>query len=147
MKKVFIVGGIMILIFFKVDFFELEENNFNFEMHSMIGFMINGIPTTIFPAKDSGYAIDSILCDKDATGVWDYENWGLKIRNVTQSRTKCQINFVSKYSEGILNGTDPVLKEGLIPVMIDDNGIVHKASLGWEWYKYCLLYTSDAADD
>ena len=136
MKKVFIVGGIMILIFFKVDFFELEENSFNFEMHSMIGFMINGSPTTIFPTKDSGLAIESIVCDKGANGVWDYESWTLKIRNVTQSRTKCQINFVSKYSEGILNGTDPVLKDGLIPVTIENDGTVKKASLGWEWYKY-----------
>ena len=83
MKKVFIVGGIMILIFFKVDFFELEENSFNFEMHSMIGFMINGSPTTIFPTKDSGLAIESIVCDKGANGVWDYDSWTLKIRNVT----------------------------------------------------------------
>ena len=136
LKKMFFIGWIFIVIFiFSFSFFEVEKMSASKE-ESLIGLTINGSNTIHFPSKDSGYAIESILCDKGSNGVWDYENWGLKIRNITQSRTKCQINFVSKYSEGILNGTDPVLKEGLIPVMIDDNGIVHKASLGWEWYKY-----------
>ena len=68
--------------------------------------------------------------------MWDYEAWTLKIRNIVESRTKCQINFVSRYTENILNGADPVLKEGLIPVTIDNNGVVKKASLGWKWYDY-----------
>ena len=134
-KKYFIFLIFVIIFLLNFSFFEIEKMFANQE-ESLIGLMVNGSNMTNFPNKDSGYAIDSIQCDKDATGVWDYESWTLKIRNITQSRTKCQINFVSKYSEGILNGTDPVLKEGLIPVMIDDNGIVHKASLGWEWYKY-----------
>ena len=112
---VFIVFS-LVLLHIKYYEFEVSEKDID---SSLIGLTINGSSTTNFPNKDSGYAIDSIRCDKDATGVWDYENWGLKIRNVTQSRTKCQINFVSRYSENILNGTDPVLKEGLIPVTID----------------------------
>ena len=112
---VFIVFS-LVLLHIKYYEFELSEMDID---SSLIGLTINGSSTTNFPNKDSGYAIDSIRCDKDAIGVWDYENWGLKIRNVTQSRTKCQINFVSRYSENILNGTDPVLKEGLIPVTID----------------------------
>ena len=46
-----------------------------------------------------------------------------------ESRTKCQINFVSKYTEGILNGTNPVLKDGLIPVTIDNNGVVELGNM------------------
>ena len=135
LKKISFLGLIFIIMFFFFFSFFKIEKMYNYS-ESMIALTINGSSTTNFPNKDSGYAIDSILCDKDATGVWDYESWTLKIRNVTQSRTKCQINFVSRYSESILNGTDPVLKEGLIPVIIENDGTVKKASLGWEWYKY-----------
>ena len=45
-------------------------------------------------------------------------------------------HYRGKYSEDILNGTDPVLKEGLIPVIIADNGLVYKADINKEWYRY-----------
>ena len=40
------------------------------------------------------------------------------------------------YTEKILNGTDPVLEEPLIPVTIENDGTVRKASIYEEWYKY-----------
>lgn len=40
------------------------------------------------------------------------------------------------YTEDILNGTDPVLSDNLIPVIIESNGTVRKASIYEEWYKY-----------
>ena len=99
---VFIVFSLVLL---NIKYYEFEVSEKDIDS-SLIGLTINGSSTTNFPNKDSGYAIDSIRCDKDATGVWDYENWGLKVRGVHQSRTKCQINFVSKYHENILNGTE-----------------------------------------
>jgi len=47
------------------------------------------------------------------------------------------------YQESILNGMVPVLKDELIPVTIEDDGTVHQAHLGEEWYSYekkeCLI--------
>ena len=40
------------------------------------------------------------------------------------------------YKETILNGTDPVLKDSLIPVTIKDNGEVTYADITTEWYDY-----------
>lgn len=40
------------------------------------------------------------------------------------------------YKEDILNGTDPVLQDELIPVIIEDNGTVRKANIYSEWYNY-----------
>ncbi len=40
------------------------------------------------------------------------------------------------YSEKILNGSDPVLKDRLIPVTIDPNGTVTYANVQEKWYKY-----------
>ncbi len=45
-------------------------------------------------------------------------------------------HYSGKYQESILNGTDPVLKGGLIPVIIADNGVVRKADETKEWYRY-----------
>ena len=97
---------------------------------------VDGVAKTTIPDKSSGKAVSSIVCDKGATGVWNYDHWTINIKNMTSTRTRCQINFVSKYNEPLLNGTDPVLSEGLIPVTIDNSGIVKKASLGSKWYSY-----------
>jgi len=40
------------------------------------------------------------------------------------------------YKETILNGTDPVIKEDLIPITIASDGTVKKADLYSEWYDY-----------
>ena len=40
------------------------------------------------------------------------------------------------YTESILNGTDPVLKDNLIPVTISEDGTVKKANIYTEWYNY-----------
>ena len=40
------------------------------------------------------------------------------------------------YKEWILNGTDPVLKDNLIPVTISEDGTVKKANINEKWYSY-----------
>lgn len=40
------------------------------------------------------------------------------------------------YRDTILNGADPVLKEGMIPVTIDADGTVKKADMTSAWYDY-----------
>ena len=41
-----------------------------------------------------------------------------------------------KYSEPILNGNDPVLKDNMIPVTIENDGTVIRANLTEPWYNY-----------
>ncbi len=43
---------------------------------------------------------------------------------------------IKKYTETILNGTDPVLKDNLVPIKIASDGTVSKADISKEWYKY-----------
>ena len=40
------------------------------------------------------------------------------------------------YKEAILNGTDPILKDNLVPVVISDTGVVTKADTTTAWYSY-----------
>ena len=43
---------------------------------------------------------------------------------------------IKKYTETILNGTDPVLKDNLVPIKIASDGTVTKADISKEWYNY-----------
>ena len=143
MKQKYSLLVVIFLVFsiFTLNLFSLSNSdsdiNLNKHFDNMeLAVTIDGTYSTKIPEKNSGKAVSSIVCDKGATGVWDYYNWNINIKNMKETRTRCQINFVTKYSETILNGTDPELKEGLIPVTIDNDGTVHKASLGSKWYSY-----------
>ena len=46
------------------------------------------------------------------------------------------ITVPTAYTETILNGTDPVLKDNLVPVTIASDGTVKKADIYSEWYNY-----------
>ncbi len=136
-------GLLIFIIFILIGFigsFSLFKKDINFqevlEDQVELAVTIDGNYTTSIPTKESGKAVSSIVCDKGANGVWDYYNWNINIKNLNETRTRCQINFTSKYTEGILNGTDPELRSGLIPVVIEDDGTVKKASLGSKWYSY-----------
>jgi len=57
------------------------------------------------------------------------------------------------YQDTLLNGADPVLDYGMIPVTIDNDGTVHKADITQEWYNYTnkqwanvVLVSSDVRD-
>ena len=72
--------------------------------------------------------------------IWRDESVTQKDENAMNSIFEGKVtiigSYLTKYVEPILNGTDPVLKEGLIPVVIADNGVVKKAYENEAWYKY-----------
>ena len=95
------------------------------------------------PDRESGYTLDlaKSSCNNGVTISFDYNTWSVKTNysnytNPDNTRVKCSLYFTDKYIEPILNGTDPVLEEPLIPVTIEDDGTVKKADLASEWYDY-----------
>ena len=92
------------------------------------------------PEKGSQYVFDQAnsSCTNGASVRWNYEEWGAVVSHSNRSttRTKCYLKFKTQYSECILNGTDPVLEEPLIPVTIESDGTVKRADLASEWYNY-----------
>ena len=94
--------------------------------------------TNSIPSKDSGYYLDleKSSCTNEATITWDSETWSPVILNAENYPVRCSLYFGTTYKENILNGTDPILKDELIPVTIDDEGIVRRASLTSKWYSY-----------
>ncbi len=98
---------------------------------------VNNKKTKTIPTKGENI-FDEVKssCTNDAYIIWDYESWSPIVKNVTTSLTKCHLYFKKGYSETILNGTDPVIKDELIPVTIDSDGTVKKADIGSKWYSY-----------
>ena len=46
------------------------------------------------------------------------------------------VKSIERYKETVLNGTDPVLKDNLVPVTIAEDGTVTKADISNKWYSY-----------
>ena len=74
---------------------------------------------------------ESVATEGDISKVLSYKIEGTGLVHESQD-----IHTVPSYSEDILNGAYPVLKEPLIPVTIDNNGTVKRADLSTEWYSY-----------
>ena len=53
---------------------------------------IDGEWSNTIPGKNDGYVVDKIVCDNGAIGVWDNDDWGIKITNATQ-KIKCGVYF------------------------------------------------------
>ena len=49
-----------------------------------------------FPTKDSGYSVENVTCDKDATASFNENTWELEVNNLVQKGTKCDIYFEEK---------------------------------------------------
>ena len=110
---------------------------------SALAIYLEDEPINYIPAKDSGYTLDlsKSSCTNGVEVSFDYNTWSVKTNysNYTyqnNERVKCSLYFTSKYIEPILNGTDPILEDPLIPVTINDDGVVKKADLASEWYDY-----------
>ena len=140
MKKYII--AIFILISLNIIFIGLSQkerslkqtkNNENIEL----AIYINDEETNTIPSKEGNiYDETRSSCTNGAYIVWDYESWSPVVKNMSEHKTKCELYFKTGYKESILNGTDPVLKEELIPVTIEADGTVKKADIGSEWYSY-----------
>ena len=61
---------------------------------------IDGEYSKEFPKEEPGINVEKVLCDNDAVGKWDEDNWQLKVTNLTK-RTKCSVYFVTPNSCGI----------------------------------------------
>ena len=101
-----------------------------------INFKVDGVSVNKVPTREDKKGVESITCDKGAMGSWDYYHWNFNVNSLSQTKTTCTVNFVTRYTEDILNGTDPALQDELIPVTIDNDGTVHKANIQEKWYDY-----------
>jgi len=139
MKKTKILVPIFFLIFVVLFSFQKEvslESNLKDEV--FFSYYIDDVITPTAPKKEDGKVFDAKAssCTNGASIRWNYEEWGAEILGGNTTKTKCYLRFKTEYQESILNGTTPVLKDELIPVVIEDDGTVKRADLSSEWYSY-----------
>lgn len=64
----------------------------------VIGAYINGEYSKEIPRKSDGYIAEKVVCDNNAIGTWNYEEWSLTTKNIT-TRSKCNVYFIDGYSK------------------------------------------------
>ena len=84
-----------------------------------VNFKVDGVSVSRVPERNSGKGIESISCDKGAIGKWDYIQWNFNVKSLSQTKTTCVVNFITRYTEDTLHGTDPIIQDELIPVTIE----------------------------
>ncbi len=94
--------------------------------------LVDGEKKEEFPDKN-GYKYVGYDCNNDAKLTWNNETWRALID--TDKPTICTLKFETKNNS--LNGSEPVVKEGLIPVTIANDGTVVKTNTDdSNWYNY-----------
>ena len=91
------------------------------------------IEDNIVPARNTAKGRVTITLNK--TSIEEVsEEYTCKLEFNAVERKEVGVEKV--YTEKLLNGTDPVLSDNLIPVTIKDNGEVTYADITKEWYSY-----------
>jgi len=137
-SKLITIGIIVILLSFSmVYFFKSRHMKTNDLENIPLAYYIDDTKVSVAPKKDDGKVFDeeNSYCTNEATLTWDKKSWSANVSG-TSTKTSCVLKFKTKYQESILNGTDPIIKDNLIPITIENNGIVKKADESKEWYSY-----------
>ena len=74
--------------------------------------------------------------DENGNLIYPYNNKTFTITVNVYSNEDIEVTTNNSYKEALLNGADPVIGEGMVPVKIDNTGKVTKADTTKEWYKY-----------
>ena len=91
------------------------------------------VENDIVPARNTAKGRVTITLNKTSLEELE-EKYTCKLEFNAVERKEVGIEKV--YTEKLLNGTDPVLSDNLIPVTIKDNGEVTYADITKEWYSY-----------
>ncbi len=132
--SIFLIGLVIFFSIGKKEEIKKLENKENIEL----AIYVEEKQTNTIPTKNSGYYLDleKSSCTNNASITWDSTTWSPVILHAKNYPVRCSLYFGSTYKESILNGADPVLKDELIAVTIDNEGVVRRASLTSKWYSY-----------
>ena len=86
----------------------------------LIGTYIDGEYSENIPNKDTGYVVEKIVCDNNAVGKWDYDNWGITLTNLSE-KSKCNIHF--KKGVKLADTINLVDTTGKCPTVNDDGTV------------------------
>ena len=125
MKRKNIIISCLILLLFIASFCIILSNSFSnnkniTEDEELIGTYIDGEYSENIPNKDTGYVVEKIVCDNNAVGKWDYDNWGITLTNLSE-KNKCNIHF--RKGVKLANTVNLVDTTGKCPTVNDDGNV------------------------
>ena len=139
MERKNIVTSFLILSLFIAPFCIILSNSFSnnkniTEDEELIGTYIDGEYSEDIPNKDTGYVVEKIVCDNNAVGKWDYDNWGITLTNLSK-KNKCNIHF--RKGVKLANTINLVDTTGKCPT-VNDDGTVNVTSAESENSLLCM---------
>ena len=139
MERKNIVTSFLILSLFIAPFCIILSNSFSnnkniTEDEELIGTYIDGEYSENIPNKDTGYVVEKIVCDNNAVGKWDYDNWGITLTNLSK-KNKCNIHF--RKGVKLANTINLVDTTGKCPT-VNDDGTVNVTSAESENSLLCM---------
>ena len=87
LKKSSFLLCLIIIMIGSVWFISLKNDDYGF-----VGTYIDGEYASNIPSKDDGYVVEKVVCDNEAVGEWNYDDWGLLVKNMTK-KSKCNVYF------------------------------------------------------
>ena len=139
MKRNNIIISCLILLLFIASFCIILSNSFSRNQNitkdeELIGTYIDGEYSENIPNKDTGYVVEKIVCDNNAVGKWDYDNWGITLTNLSK-KNKCNIHF--RKGVKLANTINLVDTTGKCPT-VNDDGTVNVTSAESENSLLCM---------
>ncbi len=139
MKRNNVTISCLILLLFIASFCIILSNSFSnnkniTEDEELIGTYIDGEYSEDIPNKDTGYVVEKIVCDNNAVGKWDYDNWGITLTNLSK-KNKCNIHF--RKGVKLANTINLVDTTGKCPT-VNDDGTVNVTSAESENSLLCM---------
>ena len=125
MKRKNIITLCLILLLFIASFCIILSNQFSNNKNTtkdeeLIGTYIDGQYSENIPNKDTGYVVEKIVCDNNAVGKWDYDNWGITLTNLSK-KNKCNIHF--RKGVKLADTINLVDTTGKCPTVNDDGSV------------------------
>ena len=87
----------------KVEFTLINGKVVNSGDVNIVSYEYDGVKHDVPPTKDSGLVIGNVDCT-NANGIWNEEEWGLDLRNIT-GKVKCNLTFNYSITYNLDGGT------------------------------------------
>ena len=95
----------------------------------IISAYFNGELLEKFPAKEDGYIVENVTCDKEASATFNEDAWEIEVTNLVTKGTKCNVIFVENAKKYILSHYKTVLTRNDFSTSVTDTttGTIYKS--------------------
>ena len=100
----------------------------------IISAYFNGELLEKFPAKEDGYIVENVTCDKEASAIFNENDWELEVTNLVTKGTKCDVYFEEKIAQNYILANYSTVKTRTFPLTTSSTvtgnttGVIYKSA-------------------